>query len=119
GYVKAVRPCQHRPCGCSAVIDRLRGAHRGALAVFLMPARDTGVISAPVLIAKPEIEIGQRATDRDMPNGEGRGEAGGLVFERLEHGQFLGAQGTENDWRGMRALTFVAQQQQEIEKPVA
>src|SRR4051812_272311 len=84
-----------------------------------MPARDTGVTAAPVLIAKPEIEIGQRATDRDMPDGEGRrGEIAGLLIERLEHGQFLGAKGRDVDRRGMRALALVAQQEQEIEKPV-
>ena len=69
------------------VVDRLGGAHRGTAAEFPVPAGDAGMRRSPVLVGKPEIEIAQRAADRDVADAEGRGgELVGFPLERREHG---------------------------------
>src|SRR3981081_3777724 len=89
-----MRPAVSSHTRCSAIIDRLGGAHRRGPAEVAVPARDAGVTRSPVLVGEPEIEIGQRAADRDVTDAERRdGEIAGLLVERLERGLFLGAEG--------------------------
>src|SRR5262245_18492996 len=112
-----VKPARARS---STVVDRLGGAHRRPRRKVPVPAGNVRVVGAPVLVADPEIEGGERASDRDVPDGEGRGgERPGLALERRDHDLALGGEGREVYVGGMRALALIAQQQQEIEETVA
>src|SRR5262245_39235843 len=113
----AVKPPHARR---SAVVDRLGRPHRAARGKVALPAGDARVVGAPAFVCEPEIEIGQRATDGDVSDGEGRvGERLGFALERRENRLALGGEGRKVSVRGMRALALVAQQQQEIEEAVA
>src|SRR2546430_15901697 len=70
----------------STVVDRLGRAHRRTRGKGGVPARGAGMGLAPVFVRKSEIEIGQRAADRDVSDAEGRGgERLGLPVERTQH----------------------------------
>src|SRR5262245_10504236 len=98
------------PFCCSTVVDRLGGAHRRTRGEVLMPARCARMIFAPVLVGESEIEIGEGATDRDVPDAERRRrERVGFAVERPQHGLLLRGVGRDVDVGWLRALALAAQ----------
>ena len=78
--------------------------------------------AAPILRRETEVEIGERAADRDVPDREWRRrQLAGLLVEAEENRLALLGVGRKMDLRLVRgrALALVAPQQQEVEEAVA
>src|SRR5258708_27816469 len=101
---------------------RRRRLHRRQLGEGREPLGELGPLGAPVVIAKAEVEIAQRATDRDRAQGRLALERLGLGLELVEHAVdlldlALGPVGPALVLGPEEAL--VARQQRRIEQAVA
>src|SRR4051812_36900710 len=105
---------------CSEIVDRLGRVHRRPLRKSRMPGRNTRLVAPPVVSREAEVEIGERAANGDVADGEwGTRELLGLPVQRQQRDSAALRIACQVDLRGMLALPLVPPQQQKIEKTVA